>query len=69
MREAVKTWVRFPAGPLTQREVDMFGLGPVEVAMVGLVLILLFGKRLPGVMRSLGKSITEFKKGINDDES
>jgi sec-independent protein translocase protein TatA len=47
----------------------MFGLGPVEVAMVGLVLILLFGKRLPGVMRSLGKSITEFKKGINDDES
>jgi sec-independent protein translocase protein TatA len=31
------------------------------------VIILLFGaKRLPATMRSIGKSVTEFKKGIND---
>ena len=28
---------------------------------------LAFGKRLPEVMRGLGKSVTEFKKGINDN--
>ena len=34
--------------------------------IVGLVALLLFGKRLPDLMKSLGKSVTEFKKGIND---
>jgi sec-independent protein translocase protein TatA len=34
--------------------------------IVLVIALLLFGSRLPGVMRSLGKSVTEFKKGIND---
>ena len=43
----------------------MFGLpGGPEVIVIGLAMILLFGNRLPGVMRSLGKSVTEFKKGV-----
>ncbi|NOX58810.1 MAG: twin-arginine translocase TatA/TatE family subunit [Planctomycetes bacterium] len=33
------------------------------IAFVGL---LIFGKRLPDVARSLGKSVVEFKKGIRD---
>jgi sec-independent protein translocase protein TatA len=33
--------------------------------VVGLIALLLFGKRLPEVMRSLGKGITEFKKGMS----
>lgn len=41
--------------------------GP-EILIVGLVLLLFFGNRLPGVMRSLGKSVTEFKKGISGIE-
>jgi sec-independent protein translocase protein TatA len=47
----------------------MFGLGPMEMAIVGVIAVLLFGKRLPEVGRSLGKSIVEFKKGLNDIKS
>ena len=32
------------------------------------ILLLLFGNRLPSVMRSLGKGITEFKKGVQGVE-
>jgi len=37
----------------------MFGLGPMELAIVGVIAVLLFGKRLPEVGRSMGKSIVE----------
>jgi sec-independent protein translocase protein TatA len=46
----------------------MFGLNPVEIMIVGAVAVLLFGSRLPSVARSLGKSMTEFKKGIHGIE-
>jgi sec-independent protein translocase protein TatA len=45
----------------------MFGMGPMEMMAVALVVLLLFGNRLPSVMRSLGVGITEFKKGIRGD--
>jgi len=38
--------------------------GGYEVLVVGFVALLIFGNRLPSVMRSLGKSVTEFKKGV-----
>ncbi len=40
------------------------GLG--EWMVIGLVALLVFGSRLPSVARSLGKSVVEFKKGLND---
>lgn len=47
----------------------MFGMpGPVEMIFICLIVLLLFGKRLPSVMRSVGKSIVEFKKGVKDIE-
>lgn len=38
--------------------------GWMELTVVGFIGLLLFGNRLPSVMRSLGSGITEFKKGI-----
>jgi sec-independent protein translocase protein TatA len=40
-------------------------LGMMEMLVVMGIAVLLFGKRLPEVGRSLGKGIIEFKKGLN----
>jgi len=40
-------------------------LGLLEMLIVMGVAVLLFGKRLPEVGRSLGRGIVEFKKGLN----
>ena len=44
----------------------MFGVGPTELVVVCLVALLLFGNRLPSVMRSLGSGLSEFKRGLNE---
>ena len=41
--------------------------GPLQMLLVVFIIILLFGaKRLPALMRSVGQSVTEFKKGVSD---
>ncbi len=37
-----------------------------EIVAVLVVVLLLFGHRLPGMARSLGSGITEFKRGLKD---
>ena len=45
----------------------MFGMGPWELLVVFLVILLLFGaKRLPEIAQGLGKGIREFKKSMKD---
>lgn len=43
-------------------------IGLPEMIVIGLIALLLFGRRLPEVGRSLGKGIVEFKKGLRDIE-
>lgn len=43
-------------------------LSGMELFAVSIIVLLLFGTRLPSVMRSLGVGITEFKKGLKGDE-
>ncbi len=46
-------------------------VGLPEVLVIGVVILLLFGNRLPALMRSMGRGVVEFKKGVSgiDDES
>ena len=43
-------------------------IGGGEWLIMAFVALLVFGNRLPSVMRSLGKSVTEFKKGVSGIE-
>ena len=48
----------------------MFGLGFQEILLVLLVALLVFGAaRLPEIGRSLGKALSEFKKGLRESGS
>jgi sec-independent protein translocase protein TatA len=45
----------------------MFGLGPWELLLIFLAVLLLFGaKRLPEIAQGMGKGIREFKKAMKD---
>ena len=47
----------------------MIGMpGPFELCIIAGIVLLLFGNRLPGAMRSMGRSITEFKTGMKEGE-
>jgi len=46
----------------------MFGIGHVELCIIGVVLILLFGGRLPKLMRGFGQSVMEFRRGFKEIE-
>lgn len=48
--------------------IAMFGLGTTELLILGGIVLLLFGTRLPKVMRSLGEGIVEFKRGVQGIE-
>ncbi|HET6204034.1 MAG TPA: twin-arginine translocase TatA/TatE family subunit [Planctomycetota bacterium] len=41
-------------------------VGPLELLIILVVALLLFGGRLPDVGRNLGKSLAQFKRGLQD---
>ncbi|MBS6459769.1 MAG: twin-arginine translocase TatA/TatE family subunit [Alistipes sp.] len=45
------------------------GLGMQEVLLIALVVLLFFGgKKIPELMKGLGKGVRSFKEGMNDVE-
>lgn len=45
----------------------MFGLGGWERLITLLLALMLFGRRLPEIMRGVGSSAREFRKGMSED--
>jgi sec-independent protein translocase protein TatA len=45
----------------------MFGIGFQEILVIALIVLLLFGgKKIPELMRGLGKGVRSFKEGMNE---
>lgn len=40
----------------------MFGLGPLEIIAIGVIAVMLYGKRLPEVGKTVGKSLAELRR-------
>lgn len=55
------SWLQIP--------VLIFGIGATELILILLVIVLLFGSRkIPEIARGLGRSMSEFKKGMKEGE-
>ncbi len=51
------------------KSILLFTMGGTEWLFIALVVLLLFGgKKIPELMKGLGRGISEFKKGKNDPE-
>jgi len=47
----------------------MFGLGASEILVIALIILLLFGgKKIPELMKGLGKGMRSFKEGMKEIE-
>ena len=47
----------------------MFTPGPLEIILLGLVVVLLFGgRKIPELMKGLGQGMKEFKKATKEDK-
>ncbi|MBL99502.1 MAG: hypothetical protein CMM06_07380 [Rhodopirellula sp.] len=44
-------------------------MGMMEVMVIALIAVMLFGKNLPGVARKFGKTYREFRKGLSEFQS
>ena len=48
----------------------IFNLGTGEIILIALVILLLFGgRKIPELMRGLGKGVKSFKQGVNEVEA
>ena len=54
---------------MTHQLLVLGSLGGQEIIIIALVILLLFGgKKIPELMRGLGKGVSQFKKGMKDIE-
>ena len=58
-----------PTNPLTQKNMHLLTIGTTEIIIiVALVLLMFGGKKIPELMRGLGKGVKSFKDGVNGVE-
>lgn len=43
------------------------GIGPTELIVIGVVALLLFGRRLPDMMKGIGVGMRQFRKGLDGE--
>ena len=54
---------------LATQNILLFGLGMQEILVIALIVLLLFGgKKIPELMKGLGKGVKSFKEGMNEIE-
>ncbi len=54
---------------MTNAILGLFNLGAGEIVLIVLVVLLLFGgKKIPELMRGMGKGVKSFKQGMNEVE-
>ena len=54
---------------MTHQLLFLGSLGSQEIIIIALIILLLFGgKKIPELMRGLGKGVSQFKKGMKDIE-
>jgi sec-independent protein translocase protein TatA len=54
---------------MTNQLLFLGNMGGQEILIIALIILLLFGgKKIPELMRGLGKGVSQFKKGMNDIE-
>ncbi len=54
---------------MTNTLILAFSPGPFEIILILVIVLLLFGgKKIPELMKGMGKGIKNFKEGINSDE-
>lgn len=51
---------------MTSLAIAFFSLGISELLIIGVVALLVFGGRLPEVMRNLGRTYARFRQGLDD---
>ena len=55
--------------PISFIHLMIFGLGPTEILVICFLILVLFGaSKIPQLARGLGKGITEFKRGLKEEE-
>jgi sec-independent protein translocase protein TatA len=56
-------------GEVSEVSLQLLFLGSIgfkELLVIAVIVLLLFGTRLPTIMRNLGKGVTSFKKGLKE---
>jgi sec-independent protein translocase protein TatA len=54
--------------PCPVSAVAIFDLSGWHILVILIVALLLFGRRLPEIMRGLGSSVKEFRKGMTEED-